>query len=191
MIYDIMYRDGGNYKKFFRGQFAEGVVKQEEDEVTMEESGMTVGEFFEFMGWSYDSDLDHNLLEVQLPSEDQDLEPDVYFDGRQQIRGQDKPYFKYQGVAYEGIEEEVWKAFTEQGGVNGQYRGFMAYLEANVPVMEHVAAVDVPPHSPNKAGEYGEWVNLEHFYSKKEAIAWAKEHLGADDLGRISVISTF
>lgn len=191
MIYDMMYRDGANYKKCFRGGFPEGAEKKEDDEVIMEESGMTVGQFYDFMGWSYDDDIDHNILTIEGVSLDQESEPDVYFDGRQQTPGQDKPYFKYQGIAYEGEEEEFWKAFTDAGGVNGAYRGFGNYLEKHATVMNHVAAVDIPPNTPNAQGEYGEWVNLAHFYSKREAIAWAKEHLGADDLGRISVISTF
>lgn len=79
MIYDMMYRDGANYKQFFRGAFPEGVEKQEDDEVLMEESGMTVGEFFDFMGWSYDPDYDHNILTIESISEDQISEPEIKF----------------------------------------------------------------------------------------------------------------
>lgn len=189
MIYDIMYRDGANYKKSFRGGFAESIEKEEDDEVTMEESGMTVGEFFNFMGWSYDLDIDHNLLEVQQLSEDQTSEPDVWFDGRQQIQGQDTPYFVYDDIAYEGTEEEARKAF--EASTYNLTETFDDYVVNECQVAQDKAAVDVPPHFPNKAGEWGEWISLQTFKNKKEAIAWAKEHLGADDLGRISVISTF
>lgn len=77
MIYDIMYRDGGNYKKHFRGEIPE---KKEEDEyIEMERSGMKMRDFFRKMGWTYDDDYDHNQLEITGKSEDQDSEPDVVF----------------------------------------------------------------------------------------------------------------
>lgn len=46
--------------------------------------------------------------------------------------------------------------------------------------------VDIPdPHNLS-----GSWVNVgESFETEAEAIAWAKEHLGADDQGNINVIS--
>lgn len=47
--------------------------------------------------------------------------------------------------------------------------------------------VDIPQQIDGKLQE--EWVNLETFLTRDEAIQYAKEHLGADDNGMISVIS--
>lgn len=48
------------------------------------------------------------------------------------------------------------------------------------------AAVDLP--NPNNLGD--EWVNLDYFETKKQAIAWARRNLGADSKGRICVVSS-
>ena len=46
-------------------------------------------------------------------------------------------------------------------------------------------AIDVPnPDNPDEL-----WVNLGYEQTKKEAIAWARKHLGADAKGRINVVS--
>lgn len=78
MIYDMQYRDGANFKKWFRADFPDREM-QEEDEVLMEDSGLTMLEFFDFMGWEYDEDLDHNMLEVLRVSEDQISEAQITF----------------------------------------------------------------------------------------------------------------
>ena len=85
MIYDMMYRDAGNYKKFFRAEFPDSKELKEDDEVVMEESGLTKGEFFRYMGWSYNPDIDHNILEVIGVSEDQIEEPQIRFTGEPQL----------------------------------------------------------------------------------------------------------
>ena len=77
MIYDMQYRDGSNYKKWFRAEIKKEV--QEGDEIRMEESGLTEGEFFDHMGWEYCPDYDHNLLEVVGVSNDQIAEADIVF----------------------------------------------------------------------------------------------------------------
>lgn len=77
MIYDMLYRDGANYKKWFRAEIKKEV--QIGDEIRMEESGLTKGEFFDYMGWQYYPDYDHNFLEVVGISNDQIIEPDIIF----------------------------------------------------------------------------------------------------------------
>ena len=54
--------------------------------------------------------------------------------------------------------------------------------------IEDKFAVDIPHLSRIDSGE---WTNLATFKTKKEAIAWAMEKLGADSEGRICVISSF
>lgn len=54
--------------------------------------------------------------------------------------------------------------------------------------LENHFAVDIP-HVNRIESE--EWTCLETFKTREEAIAWAMEKLGADDLGRINVISSF
>ena len=76
MIYDMMYRDGANYKQTFRAEI-DDPDKQPEDEMYMEDAHMTVGEFFRFFGWPYDPDIDHNILEVLGKSEDQETAADI------------------------------------------------------------------------------------------------------------------
>lgn len=44
--------------------------------------------------------------------------------------------------------------------------------------------VDIPPTNGRS-----EWNNVKQFYSKPDALKYAKEHFGADDQGRISIIS--
>ena len=56
---------------------------------------------------------------------------------------------------------------------------------------EHHAAVDIPDINAIRNGNADEWVNVETFVSKQEAIDWAKKHLNADNNGMICVISTF
>lgn len=46
-------------------------------------------------------------------------------------------------------------------------------------------AVDVPDFFDLE----GPWIALEYFKSKEEALKYAKEFLGADDEGKISLIS--
>ena len=77
MIYDMQYRDGSNYKKWFRAEIKKEI--KEGNEVKMEESGLTEGEFFDHMGWEYCPDYDHNLLEVVGVSNDQIVEADIVF----------------------------------------------------------------------------------------------------------------
>jgi len=46
-------------------------------------------------------------------------------------------------------------------------------------------AVDIPnPNNPDDV-----WVNMDYFENKKQAIQWARKHLGADAKGRICVVS--
>ena len=44
---------------------------------------------------------------------------------------------------------------------------------------------------PNWMDPTGEWKEINTFKSMKEAIDYAKENFGADDLGRIGIISAF
>lgn len=170
MIYDMMYHDGVNYKQSFRAEispeiFAKNDIDQNvilsgsEPMIEMEESGMTVEEFFKQMSWSYDPDYDHNLLSIQNVSDNQIMEPEAYF------------------ITEERRKEIITKKALETTKDFGED--------------DFHAAVDVPPHVANKAGEWGEWVNLEQFKTKEQAIAWAREHLNADENGKICVISTF
>ena len=77
MIYDMQYRDGSNYKKWFRAEIKKEI--KEDDDIRMEESGLSEGEFFEHMGWEYCPDYDHNLIEVVGVSNDQITEADIVF----------------------------------------------------------------------------------------------------------------
>ena len=82
MIYDLLYRDSSNYKKYLRADipdnhFALPLVIG--DEIEMETSGLTEGEFYQAMQWFYNPDYDHNKLEVFDISEDQISKPDIVF----------------------------------------------------------------------------------------------------------------
>ena len=58
--------------------------------------------------------------------------------------------------------------------------------------VEHHAAVDIPDINViRNGGLCEEWVNVETFQTKEEAVKWAMENLGADKNGMICVISTF
>ena len=58
--------------------------------------------------------------------------------------------------------------------------------------MEHHAAVDIPDINNIRAGmPCEEWVNIDTFRTREEALKWAQENLGADENGMICVISTF
>jgi hypothetical protein len=52
------------------------------------------------------------------------------------------------------------------------------------------ASVDIPRinHS-GRPEEY--WRTVEYFKTKEEAIAYAREHFGADEEGRVCLVSTF
>ncbi len=52
-------------------------------------------------------------------------------------------------------------------------------------------AVDVPPSYPDKQGSFEEWINVDYFKTKEEAIKFAQEHFGADENGMICLISNF
>lgn len=54
--------------------------------------------------------------------------------------------------------------------------------------LENHFAVDIPHVDRIKSGE---WTCLETFKTREEAIKWAQEYLGADEEGRICVISSF
>jgi hypothetical protein len=77
MIYDMMYRDADNYKKWFRAEIKKEV--QIGDEILMQSSGLRLAEFFIFMGWAYSKDRDHNIVEVVGISNDQIIKPDIIF----------------------------------------------------------------------------------------------------------------
>lgn len=49
--------------------------------------------------------------------------------------------------------------------------------------------VDVPPSTPDGEDGYGTWINIDSFKTRQEAIDFAKEHFGADDEGKVSLIS--
>jgi hypothetical protein len=52
------------------------------------------------------------------------------------------------------------------------------------------AAVDIP--KVDSAGQPSdEWYCVEYFKTKEEAIAYAREHYGADENGMVCLISTF
>ena len=42
---------------------------------------------------------------------------------------------------------------------------------------------------PNNADPEGEWINLGYFETRGEAIAYARDTFGADDDGRIGLVS--
>ena len=52
-------------------------------------------------------------------------------------------------------------------------------------------ADDVPPSYPDKQGSFEEWINVDYFKTKEEAIKFAQEHFGADENGMICLISNF
>lgn len=53
--------------------------------------------------------------------------------------------------------------------------------------MKH--AVDIPKHPMNWEVE-GEWENVEYFETYEEALHYTQETFGADDEGKISIISS-
>jgi hypothetical protein len=79
MIYDIQYRDGANYKKWLRAEINTFPLNEGKEEIEMEESGLTMHEFFDHMGWEFCAELDHNKLEILGLSNDQISEPEIRF----------------------------------------------------------------------------------------------------------------
>lgn len=57
--------------------------------------------------------------------------------------------------------------------------------------IEYHVAVDIPDINNIRQGKCDEWICIDYFLSKEEAIKWAMENLGADENGMICVISTF
>lgn len=55
---------------------------------------------------------------------------------------------------------------------------------------EFHAAVDIPKIAMD-GSIADEWYCVDYFKTKEEAIKWAQENLGADEEGRICVVSTF
>ena len=51
-------------------------------------------------------------------------------------------------------------------------------------------AIDIPSAITNHRGEYQEWINIEFFKTKQEAIDFVKEHFGADENGMVCLVST-
>lgn len=51
-------------------------------------------------------------------------------------------------------------------------------------------AVDVPLSYPNRHGEH-EWVAIEYFATREEAIKYAQRHFNADENGCICLVSSF
>ena len=49
--------------------------------------------------------------------------------------------------------------------------------------------IDVPNPHCDLTDPEAAWVNVQTFDNREEAIEWAKEHLGADDQGRIQVVT--
>ncbi len=62
--------------------------------------------------------------------------------------------------------------------------------EESEEVEVHVS-VDIPDMYMIRTGQKGYTQTLEEFKTENEALAWAKEWLGADENGMIYVISTF
>lgn len=58
-------------------------------------------------------------------------------------------------------------------------------------IQEYKAAVDIPNIINIREGDYDQWTNVQEFYSKEDALKFAQEHFGADEEGRICIISTF
>lgn len=56
-------------------------------------------------------------------------------------------------------------------------------MEYKHPIDGMKYAVDIPQLDRE------EWINVNYFSTKKEAIKYAQEHFGADDKGRINLIS--
>lgn len=92
MIYDMMYRDGSNHKQFFRAKLNPAPLIDELDvtELAMEESGLSVSQFFEHMGWVYDPYYDHNIVSIEAISDDQETEADVVFGGPQKLKKEEE-----------------------------------------------------------------------------------------------------
>ena len=51
------------------------------------------------------------------------------------------------------------------------------------------AAIDIPDIHNIHSGNAGEYVCVDYFSSKEEAIKWAMDNLGADKNGNINIIS--
>lgn len=49
--------------------------------------------------------------------------------------------------------------------------------------------IDVPPSEKDQNGTYEEWKNIAEFGSMGEAIKFAQDNFGADELGRISILT--
>lgn len=65
------------------------------------------------------------------------------------------------------------------------------YMEHEHDRFELRFAVDIPDINRIREGNGDEWVNVDYFATREDAIKWAMENLGADSEGRISVISSF
>lgn len=64
--------------------------------------------------------------------------------------------------------------------------------EIDVEELEKIKfAVDVPPSYPDRNGSYQEWVNVNYFETREEAIKFAQDNFGADENGMVSLISAF
>jgi len=50
--------------------------------------------------------------------------------------------------------------------------------------------VDVPKQPNLDPGMDNEWENVQTFATREEAIAFAKEQFGADDEGRVSLVTS-
>ena len=68
--------------------------------------------------------------------------------------------------------------------MDGKHNENMEYIE------EDKFAVDVPSSISDVYGNYHEWVNIDSFKTREEAIKFAQEHFGADENGMVCLIST-
>jgi hypothetical protein len=66
------------------------------------------------------------------------------------------------------------------------------FIENNIEIEEltYHAAVDIPKINPDGTPS-DEWYCIDYFKDKKEAIAYAMKHFGADENGMVCLISTF
>ena len=88
--------------------------------------------------------------------------------------------------SYPSTPDFVWTAPVDDYGDD---------LENDPEVDELIAPektfyVDVPPADLTLNGDDGTtWINVDSFQTREEAVAFAKEHYGADDVGRVALVT--
>ncbi len=54
----------------------------------------------------------------------------------------------------------------------------------------HKYAVDIPNYDIILNGYEAEWRNIDYFETREDAIKFAQEHFGADEEGRINLVTS-